>query len=597
MAISEEPTTQDSNEESSEEEIKFHFFTYLVIFFTIYSVSLMIPITMFISYMGLFFIPHFLEITDFFSLFTEIESLLGLITFPLCLITWYLVRLFFIALLTRLFWRFTEKKSPSKSGIIPRNIPSKTLTYYHLRGFLMKYPKNFVMKGIFPWVANWFFNFVGSNIIGKGSTIEESGGSDKFVKVGKNCYIGVDSVLSSHLVEGIFGNVSYFQIKVGDNVTGAGKNLVGPGTEIHDNSCLLPLASSPKHNILKGNNYYFGIPIKKIFRKSISEYLQIDPRSIANDQEIRTYLEKINKELLEKKDFTNLVPKIENNEESIGADEPDFSIDFTTSSAISRVNLKFLIIYLPIFWLSGLLIGIFFYTYTSLVTNIFVFIFFLPIILLLMFFMFIIGCLIFSKLFLILINLIHKPKEGIFIAKIGDQDFEFWMLRKEVMKIVLWLVRNWPLPWVDVLVFKWFGIKMDFSSNLYDSWCDSEFVKIGRKVLVGQQSVVMSSMVVGKYLIIKRIIFDNYSVIGGHACIAPGTIVGQDSVVGALTTTTFNQFLEPGWVYLGTPSRKLKPNKYAEERKKKLVKKDVDEERKYEVEHDVNIDEDKKDLI
>jgi carbonic anhydrase/acetyltransferase-like protein (isoleucine patch superfamily) len=100
----------------------------------------------------------------------------------------------------------------------------------------------------------------------------------------------------------------------------------------------------------------------------------------------------------------------------------------------------------------------------------------------------------------------------------------------------------------------------------------------------------MSSMVVGKYLIIKQVIFDDYALIGGHATIAPGTIIGRDTVIGALSTTTYNQILEPGWIYFGIPSIKLKPNKYAESRKDLIIKKHVDEEVKQEVLHDANIE-------
>jgi hypothetical protein len=140
-------------------------------------------------------------------------------------------------------------------------------------------------------------------------------------------------------------------------------------------------------------------------------------------------------------------------------------------------------------------------------------IFFLPTMIIIMWFIFIVGCFFFSKLFLILINLIHRPKEGVFRAEIGDPDFEFWSLRTEIKKIVLWLLRNWPLPWADILAFKFFGIKMTLSSSLYDSWCDSEFITFGRRVLVGQGTTIMSSMVVGRYLIIKHVICGDYSLI------------------------------------------------------------------------------------
>ena len=196
---------------------------------------------------------------------------------------------------------------------------------------------------------------------------------------------------------------------------------------------------------------------------------------------------------------------------------------------------------------------------------------------------------------LIFINLIHVPKEGIFRTEKGDTDFEFWRLRTEIKKITLWLIRNWPLPWIDVIAFRWFGIRMDFSSHLQDSWCDMEFIKFGRKVLVGQGAVVMSSMVVGKYLIIKKTIFSDYTVIGGMGCVSPGTITGKDSFLGALSSTVFGQFLETEWIYFGIPCIKLKPNKLGGV--KHMTKSFVDDEQRISVEHEINIEEDKKDKI
>jgi carbonic anhydrase/acetyltransferase-like protein (isoleucine patch superfamily) len=107
----------------------------------------------------------------------------------------------------------------------------------------------------------------------------------------------------------------------------------------------------------------------------------------------------------------------------------------------------------------------------------------------------------------------------------------------------------------------------------------------------------MSSMVVGKYLIIQKVICDDYIMIGGHATIAPGTIMGKETVIGALSSTTVNQVLEPMWVYFGFPAIKLKENKYSEQRRDVILKRDVDQAQKFEMEHEVNIDKDKKELI
>jgi hypothetical protein len=280
----------------------------------------------------------------------------------------------------------------------------------------------------------------------------------------------------------------------------------------------------------------------------------------------------------------------------------DLSLDFTTSSAISRVNIKFLAVYIPILWFSGLLVSIYVYEYFK---NLPPFqenwiqwiptLLFLPIAVFSMYFIFIGGCIFFSKLFLILINLIHKPKEGIFKAELGDADFEFWCLRTELKKLVIWLMRNCPLPWIDSLGFRWFGVKMDFSSHLLDSWCDIEFIKFGRKVMVGQGAVVMSSMVVGKYLIIKRVICGDYTVIGGMACISPGTITGTDSLLGAISATVPYQILESEWIYFGIPAIKLKPNKLA--RVGTILKRSVDDSEAIDADHEIISDRDLKGRI
>jgi len=278
-------------------------------------------------------------------------------------------------------------------------------------------------------------------------------------------------------------------------------------------------------------------------------------------------------------------------------EDNEFSIDFITSSAINKINLKFLFIYIPILWFSGLIPIIYWYIFTPKLKSLLASLILLPASIFFMTFLFIIGCVFFSKLFLVLINLIHKPKEGIFKAEKGCKDFEFWCLRTQIKKFAIWLLNNSPLPYVDVLAFRWFGVKIDFSSHLIDAWVDIEFINFGRKVMVGQGAVVMSSMIVGKYLIIRQIYLDDYTVVGGQSTVSPGTIIGKDTVLGALSTTTYKQVLESGWLYFGFPARTLKPNKYAEIKPKTIRKIDVDNAIKYDVDFDINIDDEKKDLI
>lgn len=605
---SEPPNTDTVENHVLKEEVKLQFHLYIIAFIFIFYSSWVLPGICFLSYFLQIFIPNVLEISNLLAIFTEINSLIAFLSMPIILIGCYLLHLFFLGISTKICWKITEKISPSKSGVIPRNIRSKAVNYYHIRSFLIKYGKNSLTKGVFPWLSNWFFNTVGSNKIGKNTILEESVGMDKFIEIGENCYIGVNSTLASHLIQGIFGNISYFKIRVGDNVTAAAMSQIGPGSEVNDDSFLLPLASTSKHSVLKGKNYYWGIPLRKIFRKKTMEYLDITPADLEKNENIAGYADKKLLKKLKTKESQETSAMNAVNIEQVNDDldksdiditkltKEDLAIDFATSSAISRVNSKFLIVYIPIFWLAGLIISIMWYwflaekSWVAILT-------FLPFALLGSIYFFILGCLLFCKLLLILINLIHKPNEGIFKAEIGDTDFEFWALRTQIKKIALWFMRNSPLPWTDVVALRLLGVDMDASSHMNDAWCDAEFIKFGRKNLIGQGATIMSSMVVGRYLIIKKVVCDDYIMIGGHTTIAPGTIIGKESVIGALSSTTLNQVLEPNWVYFGFPAIKLKENKYAEERRDVILKRDVDEAKKFEIKYEINIDEDKKDLV
>lgn len=608
--------SEDSEEEPVIEEVRMQYTLYMFLFFIIYYVSWVGPGFIFMAYFMMVFRQYFLEAPSFIAIFTELNPLLALLFMPLIIILCYSVRIFFIGLATKIIWAITEKISASKNGIIPRNMKSKAADYYHIRSFIIKYGKNIFTKGILPWLSNWFYNFVRASKIGRGTTIEESLVNDKFITVGKNCYIGVNSSLATHVVEGIFGNISYFEVKLKDNITFAAMNQIGPGSEVFENSFLLPLASAQKHVIIgkeggKNFGYYFGLPARKIFKKRLKEYIGLNPEDLERNENLEEYLSKKNE--IKSKTKEKSVKKIEaedtnetgNNDtnDQIKEDpidinnltKDDLAVDFTTSSAISRINIKFLAVYIPIFWLSGLMAAIFWYEYTrnfglSTILG-------LPFALFFMIYIFIIGVLFFSKLLLIFINLLHQPREGVFLAEIGDKDYEFWMMRTELKKIALWFLRNSPLPWIDVIAFRWFGIRMDFSSHLNDAWCDAEFVDFGRNVLIGQGATVMSSMIVGKYLIIKRVIFEDYVLVGGQTTIAPGTIMRHDGFIGAISTTTYNQVLEPNWIYFGIPAIKLKKNKYAAIRRDIITKRSVDDQTKIEETTDVYIDDDKKKLI
>ncbi|MFX1280185.1 MAG: hypothetical protein ACFFA3_12270 [Promethearchaeota archaeon] len=281
----------EPNNNIIKEEINLQLHWYLPAFFVIYFASFLIPAVIFMLFIMMFYLPFFLEVRDFISLFTNIPSLIAALTIPIIIVICYLIHLFVVALITRWFWSISEKRSPSKSGIIPRNIPSKTLNYYHFRSFIIKYPKNAFSRGPFPWLVKWMFNFTKTNKIGRSSVIEEQIAGDRFVSIGENCYLGTNIAISSHAVEGIFGNISFARVNIGNNVTTAGFNCIAPGVDTGDNSWWFPMTGATKYNILKGNNFYLGTPLRKIFKRKVIEYLQISEDDLNRAEELNKILE------------------------------------------------------------------------------------------------------------------------------------------------------------------------------------------------------------------------------------------------------------------------------------------------------------------
>ncbi len=294
--------TSDSRPELQREIVQFQYQKYIAFFFFIYIGSYLAPVIALMFYLFLILKPLFLEVDSLIVILTGLDTLIIFLTIPFVVVVFHLSHLFLLGLFTRIAWRFTEKRSPSKDGIIPRNIASKAADYYHYRSFMIKYGKNAFMKGFFPWLVNWFLNFVGAGVIDKGTTFEESVLNDRNIIVGKNCYIGVNSTLCTHVVEGIFGNIIYFKIVLGENVTLGGFNQIGPGGDLKENTYLLPMAAATKFNTTKGDNYYFGMPLRRIFKRKIMNYLKISENDLSRAEELKVKQEK---EKLEKQKKQN----------------------------------------------------------------------------------------------------------------------------------------------------------------------------------------------------------------------------------------------------------------------------------------------------
>ncbi|MFX0007963.1 MAG: hypothetical protein ACFFA7_15165 [Promethearchaeota archaeon] len=161
-----------------------------------------------------------------------------------------------------------------------------------------------------------------------------------------------------------------------------------------------------------------------------------------------------------------------------------------------------------------------------------------------------------GRIFLVFINAIHKPIEGIFNRNKNDKNYCFWSLRAIVRKWPTWLARQLSLPLLETLVLKILGIKTSFSNSLHEGWIDCEFIKFGKNVKIGQGSFVISNIIINDKLILKQVTIKDNVIIGAHSIVLPGTTIETNTILDAISMTTVNQRLESNSIYHGNPAKK-----------------------------------------
>ncbi len=222
---------------------------------------------------------------------------------------------------------------------------------------------------------------------------------------------------------------------------------------------------------------------------------------------------------------------------------------------------SFLFIYIINIWTSVFLLFSTFLLYCYLTYhNIYLFIFFLPFEVFLSYFLIVFTALFISKLFLIFVNLIHKPKEGVFKREKSDRDYYYWSLRAVIKKWPIWLSSLLPSSVLINLLLTVFGIETSFTNSINKANIGTEFIEIGKHTVIGKGSFVKSSMVFQNYLIIKKIKIEDHVIIAPHSFISPGTIIRKGATVNTLSVTKFDQTLAENSIYSGYPAEKVGVN-------------------------------------
>ncbi len=247
-----------------------------------------------------------------------------------------------------------------------------------------------------------------------------------------------------------------------------------------------------------------------------------------------------------------------------GTDPMEFNaVPFATNTLVMH---RYVGLYIILLWLSALFpMYLLFYDYFIIRWPAWpmFYLFMLPLMLMGMWVVFILCAIFFSKIFLSIVNLLHKPREGVFLRSRQDKDYRFWSLRSTIKKFAFWAAHTFPLVWMDVLAFKAFNVKTRMGTAFFNAWVDSEFLEIGNNTMIGLGAVVLSAAVVGDYFIIKKTTIGDNVLIGAHTIVMPGTTIEDDVILGGMASTTIGQKLEAGWTYMGEPAKKFKENRYS----------------------------------
>ena len=241
------------------------------------------------------------------------------------------------------------------------------------------------------------------------------------------------------------------------------------------------------------------------------------------------------------------------------------------------VKKRYLFFYIYLIWVSLFSIQLEFWWYWNLLYELkFIhFVVFLPLLVLIMYITLVFVSLLNAKLLLIITNLIHKPREGIFLRDPSNKDFRYWSIRNVIKRWPIWLAHKFPFPFLDNLCFKLFGVKTKFSNSLFEGWVDTEFIDFGKEVVIGQGSIIQSAVIIGNLFIIRKAVIEDNVRIGAHTVVMPGTQIQKNAILAASSITTIGQVLEEGWVYLGVPASKFKKNVFSEDNLEEIIDKQI----------------------
>ncbi|MFX1275029.1 MAG: hypothetical protein ACFFBP_19890 [Promethearchaeota archaeon] len=194
----------------------------------------------------------------------------------------------------------------------------------------------------------------------------------------------------------------------------------------------------------------------------------------------------------------------------------------------------------------------------------------LPISIYLNLFLFSFSIILFSVVIFKFLNWRSPPREGVFEK--GSKDWKYMHRRFWTAYLPIWLVRALPLPWLDIAVYNFLGVKIGRVVVAYEGYIDPLFIDIGPQTMTSLHICIFSHLIYHDKVIIKKIKVGKNCIIGPHTILFPGSTLEDGAILGANSYTSIGQKLEGNLIHIGRPASIKLPLQSLEESKKKVNK-------------------------
>ena len=237
-------------------------------------------------------IMRFLSIDTLFGL-TQV-TLIGIYDFwlwfffPMYALSVLLFFIYGVIFITSLLRKHFDKVSPPIQGLFKREFDSESkdasdprIVYYHIRGFIIKWPMWLAYKSPFPWISMYVLKKIGHNKISNSAVYLECFPSLEFITIGDEVIAYPGSMASAHVVDSIFGNLSILSVEVKDRAILYPNSTLAPGALVDKKYVIMPNSFSIKDwRGKKGKYYYNKTPARPIDDK-YSGFFSVLPKEVS----------------------------------------------------------------------------------------------------------------------------------------------------------------------------------------------------------------------------------------------------------------------------------------------------------------------------